>query len=295
MTHSIAPNGWLILNKPVGISSTFAGSKIKRILKQKKIGHAGTLDPFASGILPLALGEATKTMPFIMNCKKIYEFTLSFGTQTSTDDTEGSTIATATHIPTHLDITNIIPKFIGKISQIPPKYAAIKIDGKAAYKRSRNGEEVTMPARIIEICSLELNSFENNYAKFTVCCGTGTYVRSLGRDIALALGTVGHLTALKRTAVGPFTLQNSISLEKLIEMGNTQASFALLPIGAVLDDIPAVTVSNKEVEHIRFGRAVVVNTTNHDNVSLWCDTQLIALGHTIDGMFHPNRVFNYNN
>ena len=295
MTLSKSPSGWLILNKPVGISSTFAGSKIKRIFKQKKIGHAGTLDPFASGILPLALGEATKTMPFIMNCKKVYEFTLIFGAQTATDDTEGKVIATSAYIPNQLDIINIIPKFMGKISQTPPKYAAIKIDGKAAYKRSRSGEEITMPARIIEIYDLTLNSFENNLAKFTVCCSTGTYVRSLGRDIALALGTVGHLTELKRTAVGQFTLQNSISLEKIIEMSNTQPSFALLPIGAVLDDIPAVTVSNNEVEHIRFGRAIAAHTKDYSHVSLWCEKQIIALGHTVDGMFYPDRVFNYNN
>jgi tRNA pseudouridine55 synthase len=293
MTNSIAPNGWLILNKPVGISSTFAGSKIKRIFKQKKIGHAGTLDPFASGILPLALGEATKTMPFIMNRKKVYEFTLSFGSQTSTDDTEGEVIATSVHIPKQKDIENILHKFIGKISQIPPKYAAIKIDGKAAYKRSRSGEEITMPERIIEIYDLALNSFENNTAKFTVCCRTGTYVRSLGRDIALALSTVGHLSELKRTAVGPFTLKNSISLEKLMEIGNTQPSFTLLPIGAVLDDIPAVTVSMHEVEQIRFGRAIATHSPNYSHVSLWCEKQVVALGHTVDSMFHPDRVFNY--
>lgn len=287
-------NGWLILDKPVGISSTHAGSKIKRIFKQKKIGHAGTLDPFASGILPLALGEATKTMPFLMNKKKVYEFTLSFGSATSTDDTEGEVVATSENIPSIKELEAILPNFIGTITQIPPKYSAIKIQGKSAYKLSRKGIDFEIPERKVEIYNLKLQSFKENLAKFTVECGSGTYIRALGRDIALSLNTFGHLTQLRRTKVGNFSIESSIALEKLIKMDNNTLESFLNGIGAVLDDIPAVSVSWPETDKVRKGQPVVVSSGDSESASLWSDQFLIALGHISNGMFYPDRVFNNN-
>lgn len=285
-------NGWLILDKPEGLTSTKAGSIIKRISGQKKIGHAGTLDPFATGVLPLALGEATKTLPYLMNRKKSYDFMLSFGHQTTTDDTEGEVITTSIHRPSRNDIENVLKIFTGSIQQKPSMYSAIKINGKPAYKRARAGEALDMPERQVNIYSLFLNDYDGEQGFFTVTCGTGTYVRSLGRDIALHLGSVGHLTMLKRTCVGGFNIEHAISLEKIQKIGNTPFARFLLSIGSVLDDIPAVSVSDKEASKIRNGQAVEICESNCSNISVWSGEKLIALGHVSDNLFYPNRVFN---
>ena len=285
-------NGWLILDKPVGITSTHAGSIVKRIFKQKKIGHAGTLDPFASGVLPLALGEATKTMPFLMSNLKTYQFTLVFGTQTASGDTEGEVVATSDYRPSLVELQQVLPKFIGIINQKPPAYSAIKIKGKPAYARVRAGESVDIPSRQVEIIKLELNSCKENIATFTVECGTGTYVRTLGQDIAIALNTVGHLSQLKRTRVGLFTIGQAISLENLKKIGDNPNQGILLPIGSVLDDIPAVSVSQHEAEKIRMGQAIAVIASDALKISVWQDEKIVAVGFIKDGLFYPSRVFN---
>jgi tRNA pseudouridine55 synthase len=285
-------NGWLILNKPAGMTSTQAGSAIKRVFGQKKIGHAGTLDPFACGVLPLALGEATKTMPYLMNKPKTYRFTLSFGTQTATDDTEGEVIATSAHRPTLQSLQSTLNLFTGSVQQTPSIYSAIKIKGKPAYARARAGEIVEMPSRQVKIYNLFLENYDGENATLSVLCGTGTYVRLLGRDLALHLGTVGHLTMLQRTCVGPFDIHSAISLENIKKISDTSMACVLLPIGSVLDDIPAVSVSLQKAAKIRQGQAVETNKGNALGVSAWCDSKLIALGHIQDNMFYPDRVFN---
>lgn len=285
-------HGWLILDKPEGITSTKAGYIIKRLSNQKKIGHAGTLDPFASGILPLALGEATKTLPYLMNKTKTYEFDLSFGIQTSTDDTEGEIVSSSTSRPLKEDLQNVLEKFTGLIEQKPSVYSAIKIKGKPAYARTRAGEIVDIPTRKIHIHNLTLNNYDGEKASFTVSCGTGTYVRSLGRDLALHLGSVGHLTKLRRIRVGHFDINDAISLEKIQKIGNNSLTCFLLPIGSVLDDIPAVSVSFQEACKVRQGQTIEISKNHYSTVSVWSEKKLVALGQTKNNMFYPNRVFN---
>lgn len=285
-------HGWLILNKSEGMTSTQAGGAVKRIFGQKKIGHAGTLDPFACGVLPLALGEATKTMPFLMNRPKSYKFTLFFGTQTTTDDIEGEVIATSEHRPALQDIQSALSLFTGSIQQTPSIYSAIKIKGKPAYARARAGEEIDMPSRQIEIHTLTLDHYDGESATLNVRCGTGTYVRSLGRDLALHLGTVGHLVMLQRTCVGNFNIDNAISLENIKKISDNSLACVLLPIRSVLDDIPAVSVSLQKAVKIRHGQAVEIDEVNSLSISVLCDNKLIALGHVQDNLFYPNRVFN---
>ncbi|MCX7352058.1 MAG: tRNA pseudouridine(55) synthase TruB [Proteobacteria bacterium] len=285
-------DGWLILNKSEGMTSTQAGSAVKRLFHQKKIGHAGTLDPFACGVLPLALGEATKTMPFLMNRPKSYKFTLSFGTQTATGDTEGEVIATSAHRPTMHDIESALSLFTGSIQQTPSIYSAIKIKGKPAYARARAGEDIDMPSRQVEIYELTLENYDGESATLNVHCGSGTYVRSLGRDLALRLGTVGHLGMLQRTCVGHFNIDCAISLENIKKISDNSLACVLLPIRSVLDDIPAVSVSLQKAVKIRHGQAVEMDEVNSLSISVLCDDKLIALGHVQDNMFYPNRVFN---
>ena len=285
-------HGWLILNKSEGMTSTQAGGAVKRIFGQKKIGHAGTLDPFACGVLPLALGEATKTMPFLMNRPKSYKFTLFFGTQTTTGDTEGKVIATSAHRPTMHDIKSALSIFRGSIQQTPSIYSAIKIKGKPAYARARAGEDIDMPSRQVEIYELTLENYDGENATINVRCGTGTYVRSLGRDLALHLGTVGHLVMLQRTCVGTFNLDSAISLENIKKISDNSLACVLLPIRSVLDDIPAVSVSLQKAVKIRHGQAVEIDEVNSLSISVLCDNKLIALGHVQDNLFYPNRVFN---
>ena len=285
-------HGWLILNKSEGMTSTQAGGAVKRIFGQKKIGHAGTLDPFACGVLPLALGEATKTMPFLMNRPKSYKFTLFFGAQTTTDDIEGEVIATSEHRPALQDIQSALSLFTGSIQQTPSIYSAIKIKGKPAYARARAGESIDMPPRQVEIHTLTLDHYDGESATLDVRCGTGTYVRSLGRDLALHLGTVGHLVMLQRTYVGNFHIDNAISLENIKKISDNSLACVLLPIRSVLDDIPAVSVSLQKAVKIRHGQAVEMDGVNSLSISVLCDDKLIALGHVQDNIFYPDRVFN---
>ncbi len=209
-------DGWVVLDKPVGLGSTPAVSRVRRLFGAQKAGHGGTLDPLASGVLPIALGEATKTVPFVMDGRKEYRFTLRFGQARSTEDAEGEVTATSEARPTDEAIRRALPAFVGEVEQVPPAFSALKVDGKRAYDLARAGEPVDLKPRRIVIERLELvGRADTDHADFVVSCGKGTYIRSLGRDLALSLGTVGYLSALRRTAVGPFREEAAISLPKL--------------------------------------------------------------------------------
>jgi len=278
MAEKNAIHGWLNIDKPYGMSSAQAVTAVKKILHPKKIGHAGTLDPLATGVLPLALGEATKTVHYVMNATKHYRFTITFGTQTDTDDLEGEVINTSDIIPNESDIKTAISTFLGEIEQTPPAFSAIKIDGKRAYEIARSGKDVKMKSRKVTIESLTLLSIKNKHqATFNVTCSKGTYVRSLARDIALALGSVGHVSMLRRTGVGKVLEKNIILLEKLEELVHNMPpsgeltdylliNNVILPPDIVLDDIPAVRINEDMGTRLRRGQALLaseVGDTTH--------------------------------
>ncbi len=298
--HSPELNGWLIIDKPTGLTSSNVVVKVRRTLGIKKVGHAGTLDPLATGILPLAIGEATKTVSYLMSSIKDYTFTVKWGQQTNTEDSEGETIETSSHRPSKSEIQQILPSFVGKINQIPPIFSAIKIQGQRAYKRARNNEHVEMPAREVQIDDLTLISMpDDDHAIFKVTCHKGTYVRSIARDIALILGTVGHITALRRTRVGSFSENESISLEKFCELGhNSVAEGFIHPIEVALDDIPAISLQDQQSIELCHGKAVEIQDSlvkPHPKGPVFCKDpkgKLIALATIEAGYIRPKRVFN---
>jgi len=269
---SAALHGWLILDKPLGLGSTQAVSAVKRALREAghgklKVGHGGTLDPLATGVLPVAIGEATKLAGRMLDSDKIYAFTIGFGAQTDTLDLEGPVIATSDVRPTLAQVEAILPRFTGPIEQAPPVYSAIKIDGQRAYDLARAGEEVEMKLRAVTIHSLAIGSCETEgdgegLASLTLTAhvSKGTYIRSLARDIALALDTVGHVTMLRREKAGPFGLENAISLDNLRDAANARAIAQLmLPLTAGLDDIPALPVTPEQATALRQGKTLVGN------------------------------------
>ncbi|MBX9739813.1 MAG: tRNA pseudouridine(55) synthase TruB, partial [Beijerinckiaceae bacterium] len=204
-SNRVEINGWFILDKPVGMTSTHAVSRLKRIYNAKKAGHAGTLDPLASGLLPVAFGEATKTVPFVQDGEKAYRFTVRWGIETDSDDSDGKIVQTADHRPGPDQIEAALPRFTGTIMQAPPAFSAIKVNGERAYDMARDGEIVELAARPVTINSLEMIASTDDDAVFEARCGKGTYVRAIARDLGRALGCLGHVTALRRTRVGPFT------------------------------------------------------------------------------------------
>ena len=294
---STALNGWIILDKPKGMTSTKVGSLVKRILGVKKIGHAGTLDPFATGVLPLAIGEATKTMPYVMGTQKKYQFQITWGEETDTQDLEGTITAASSHRPTKADIESILPRFTGFVDQIPPDYSAVKVKGERAYTLARQGQSLCLPKRTVSIEKIALLSMDSpQHATFEVTCGPGTYVRSLGQDMARSLGTVGHLSQLRRTKVGKFTEKTIISLEKFEEIvHNSNRQSVLVSIGAVLDDIPAVSVSQDSKKRIYQGQPISGGHPLEDGamVTVLFDSIVIAIGFYKQGLIYPKRVFNY--
>jgi tRNA pseudouridine55 synthase len=253
-------DGWIILDKPLGLSSTQGVAAIKRILRQAglprpKIGHGGTLDPLATGVLPIALGEATKLAGRMLDATKGYDFTVGWGRATSTEDAEGETIATSEVRPDAAAIAAVLPRFTGPIVQVPPAYSALKVDGQRAYALARAGETVELAARNVTIHALTLLEATADSATFSASVSKGTYIRSLARDIALALGTVGHVTMLRRTKAGPFRLEQAISLDKLTALvQGAQLEQAILPLMAGLDDIPALTIDPDQAAALRQGR-----------------------------------------
>ena len=253
-------HGWIILDKPVGLGSTSAVSAVKRALHEAgeprtKVGHGGTLDPLASGVLPIALGEATKLAGHMLDATKAYEFTCRFGTQTDTLDLEGQVIATSDVRPTLAEIEAILPCFTGPIEQVPPAYSALKVDGERAYDLARKGEAVELKARSVTVHSLTIVTADEGSVTLAATVSKGTYIRSLARDIALALGTVGHVTMLRRTRAGPFTLETAISLDKLADAAKSRAlTRMVLPLSAGLDDIPALPVTPDQARLLRHGQ-----------------------------------------
>jgi tRNA pseudouridine55 synthase len=261
----LSVDGWLIIDKPVGPGSTQVVSAVKRALREGgyakyKVGHGGTLDPLASGVLPVALGEATKLSGRMLDADKVYDFTIAFGSETDTLDAEGTVVEQSVARPEPGAIAAVLGRFTGPIEQVPPAYSALKIDGRRAYDRARAGEAVTMAARAVTVHGLETLAVAGagSAATFRARVSKGTYIRSLGRDIARALGTVGHVTMLRRLRAGPFGLESAISLDKLAALAMArQLEQALLPLAAGLDDIPALSVTPDQARLLRQGRKVI--------------------------------------
>ena len=257
-------SGWLILEKPRGMGSTQGVSAVKRVLRQNgyaktKVGHGGTLDPLAEGVLPIALGEATKLAGRMLDASKIYAFTIRFGEETSTLDTEGEVIATSDVCPSLAEVAAVLPRFTGPIEQVPPAFSALKVDGQRAYDLARAGEQVELKARNVTIHSLVIRPGTAGEGEATLVAhvSKGTYIRSLARDIAYALGTCGHVTYLRRTKAGPFTQQQAISLDSLEEIAKGRGlEHLLLPLEAGLDDIPALALDQTSAQAVRQGRVL---------------------------------------
>ncbi len=308
-----ALHGWLIVDKPVGSGSTRIVSAVKRALREGgyarvKVGHGGTLDPLASGVLPIALGEATKLSGRLLDAEKIYEFTIRFGTETDTLDTEGAEVATSEARPSLSQAEAVLAQFTGPIEQVPPAFSALKIEGKRAYQRARAGEAPDMKSRAVTVSSLQvLPGTEGGTGRRTVegagkgleeitlraHVSKGTYIRSLARDIARALGTVGHVVMLRRLKAGPFTLDQAISLDKMAELAMARdLEQALLPLTAGLDDIPALPVTPDQARLLRQGRKLV-GTAAKPGLHLATDQSVpVALVELAEGELRVVRGFN---
>ena len=311
-------HGWVVLDKPYGMTSTQAVGKIRWLFNAEKAGHGGTLDPLATGLLPIALGEATKTVAYAMDGRKVYRFTATWGEERATDDLEGEVTATSATRPSREAIEALLPRFTGEIMQAPPAFSAIKVDGERAYDLARAGEAVELAERPISIEALRLVDIPDaDHATFEVICGKGTYIRSLARDMGRALSCLGHVSMLRRVAVGPFTEAHMISLEKLEELshkapgGNAPAPIpadeadpnarlnvkrALLPIVTVLDGIPALAVDGEKAQRLRQGQPVLLRGANApiaaDAVLVTCGDQPVGIAAIEQGSLKPKRLFN---
>jgi tRNA pseudouridine55 synthase len=296
-------HGWIILDKPLGLGSTQAVAAVKRNLREAgygklKVGHGGTLDPLATGVLPIAIGEATKLCGRMLDASKIYDFTIKFGEETAGLDAEGEVVATSDIRPKLAQIEAVLPSFTGAIEQIPPAYSAIKVDGKRAYDLARAGEVVEIPARQVTVYSLSVAAALRNGTVEEITLSAhvskGTYIRSLARDIARALGTVGHVIMLRRTKAGPFGLEQAISLDKLNEIGKgAPAKDIILPLEAGLVDIPALDLSPDAAKAIQQGR-VLTGVATKDGLYWARDAEMraLALVEQIDGELKTVRGFN---
>jgi tRNA pseudouridine55 synthase len=296
-------HGWVILDKPVGMTSTHAVAVVKRLFQARRAGHAGTLDPLASGGLPIALGEATKTVPYVMDGRKRYRFTVHWGEERDTDDTEGVVTQTSPQRPTAEAVRALLPQFTGLIQQTPPQYSAIKIQGERAYDLARDGETVALQPRPVEIHALTLVAHtDDGSSVFEAECGKGTYVRALARDMGRILGCYGHICALRRTLCGPFGEEDMISLEHLEGLCNRAASGegsladALLPVETALDDIPALAVTRADAARLHRGQAVLLRgrdaPQSSGTVYVTVGGRLLALAEIGNGELIPKRVFN---
>jgi len=290
-------DGWVVLDKPLGMGSTQAVGRVRWLFGAQKAGHGGTLDPLATGVLPIALGEATKTVPFVMDGRKEYRFTLRFGEARSTDDGEGAVTATSEDRPSDQAIRAALPRFTGHVEQTPPAFSALKIGGQRAYDLARAGQNVDLKPRQVMIDRLELVSRPDaDHADFVVGCGKGTYIRSLGRDLAQALGTVGHLSALRRTAVGPFREESAISLPKLEALGHIPPLLGVLvPVATALDDIPALALTGTQADRLRHGQPVLLTRDVPPSGTLVraeTGSKLVALVRSDGVALQPVRVFN---
>ena len=296
-------HGWVVLDKPVGMTSTHAVAVIKRLFAAKRAGHAGTLDPLASGCLPIALGEATKTVPFVVDGRKTYIFTVRWGEERDTDDAEGRVVNVSAERPDQAAIGALLPRFVGTIEQVPPRFSAIKIDGERAYDLAREGETVEIAARPVTINRLELVDIPDpDHAVVAAECGKGTYVRALARDFGRALGCFGHVSALRRSRVNPFVESDMISLERLESLchraaaGEGNLADVLLPVETALDDIPALAVSPADAARLHKGQTVLLRGRDaaviRGTVQVASSGQLVAIAEIERGEIVPKRVFN---
>ncbi|MBA1139621.1 tRNA pseudouridine(55) synthase TruB [Mesorhizobium neociceri] len=309
-------SGWVVLDKPVGMGSTEAVSKIKWLFQAEKAGHAGTLDPLASGMLPIALGEATKTVPYVQDGAKIYRFTVAWGEERSTDDLEGPVTNSSDKRPAEVDVRALLPKYTGVIMQTPPQFSAIKISGERAYDLARGGETVDIPAREIEIGRLDIVEHAADHTIFEVECGKGTYVRSLARDMGRDLGCFGHIAELRRVEVEPFTPEDFVTVAELeaarfgeqreadgdgdadvvdapIDFGAIDA--LLVDTAAALDCLAQIAISDDAATKIRLGNPVIIRgrdaPVEAEEACATARGKLVAIGAIEQGMFKPKRVF----
>lgn len=302
MKHKKGENihGWLIIDKPAGMGSTQVVSLTRRLFNAKKNGHCGTLDPFATGVLPIAFGEATKLVPYVTDGEKEYEFIIQWGAVTDTLDSEGNVIAKCEKIPTAAEIEMILPQFLGKIKQIPPIYSAIKINGQRAYDLARRGEDVEIPERAVEIYALELlEMLPENRSRLRVCCSKGTYVRTLGQDLALKLGSLGYLRELRRTKCGNFDLSQKILLENLKNMEYVKKpNEILLPMMTCLRDIAVIAVAEADATKLKMGQGLSpkayagVDAFGQEAAAV-CNNELVAIVRIDERKIAPVRVFNF--
>ena len=297
-------SGWICLDKSYDLTSTHAVSRVRRLFNAQKAGHAGTLDPLATGVLPIALGEATKTVPFLMDADKTYRFTIAWGVTTASFDREGAVTATSDVRPSAAAIEAALPAFVGEILQVPPAFSAIKVDGERAYDLARAGETVVLKARPVVIHAARLvDAPDADHAEIEIDCGKGTYVRSLVRDLAEALGACGHVDMLRRTRVGGFTEAKAITLEILEDLSHKRALLeALLPVETALDDIPALAVTTEDAFRLKQGRSIVLVPRQVEalkarlkpgarTVSAMTDGVVVALCEMRAGRLEPARVF----
>jgi tRNA pseudouridine55 synthase len=295
-------NGWLILDKPQGLTSNQALGRLKRLYNPKKAGHAGTLDPLATGVLPIAFGEATKTVAHVVDCEKTYDFTIRWGVETDSDDAEGQPVRTSDERPSREAIEAALPAFIGEIMQVPPCYSAIKVDGERAYDLARDGDVVELTPRPVSVYELDIEEpISPELTRLICACGKGTYVRSIARDLGRALGCYGHIAALRRTSVGPFDEENAISLEKLEQFSNSADGYsalmsAVLPVETALDGIPALAVSGDDAARLKRGQSILIRggTAPILKGPIYATSRgvLVAIGEVERGEMHPVRVFN---
>ena len=288
------PHGWLVVDKPGGITSAAAVARIKSVVgRGAKVGHAGTLDPMATGVLPVAIGEATKTVSFMMDAPKRYRFGVRWGEQRDTDDAEGAVIETSDSRPSAAAVASVLPAFIGRIEQVPPAFSALKVGGERAYTLARQGRAPQLAPRTVHVSSLTLTEADADGAAFEVACGKGTYVRALARDIARAAGTVGHVSWLHRAAVGPFGEEDAKPLDKLVALGHSPAlAESLLPVDAALADIPALPLTAREADRLRHGQPVPAPGAAPGRVRAMAGSCLVALAEVGAEQARPVRVFN---
>ncbi|MEM7023721.1 MAG: tRNA pseudouridine(55) synthase TruB [Pseudomonadota bacterium] len=294
-------HGWLCIDKPEGLTSTEAVNRIRRITCAAKAGHGGTLDPLATGVLPIALGEATKTVPYIVGGQKHYRFTARLGEARTTDDSEGEVTAQSSLRPDTAAIERVLPEFVGVVEQVPPSFAAIKVDGERAYDRARRGEDVALEPREVAIDSLALvERPDDDHVRLELVCGKGTYVRAVVRDLGAKLGCFAHVTALRRLQVGPFLAANAISLATLAQLAADDAlSQALVSLPAALEEMPALPLTGPQAERLRAGQkirvsaGVMTGTPGEDGtVRAMAAGEIIALARFQGGQLSPVRVFN---
>lgn len=288
-------SGWLNINKPAGMTSAHVLNRLKRVFPRGfKIGHAGTLDKFACGVLPVALGHATKTIPLIMDAQKAYVFKVVWGVQTETDDPEGAVIGRSDVMPTLQNIGVTLQKFRGSILQMPPVYSALKVEGMRASDRARKGQDVELAAREIHIYELDVVEHSETETTFRVVCSKGTYVRALARDLAVELGTLGYVSYLQRERVGSFSLDDSIFLENEFKIdydATVKIMSAIIPIRTVLDDIPAVSFTESAILRLSKGQSISVSLQDSEFVFAVDDNDVIAIGYVKDLVFYPRNVF----